>query len=173
MTVGPTRIASLLLCALPLLIAACGGDDTPTPETAPSDPPAETAPAAPEAAATPGFADTEWTLVALEPSGGAAVTPGADAVPTLQFNAKPSPDGVQRLIGFGGCNRFFGAYEAGDDGHLSLPAPLGSTRMACPEPIMGLETQLMQALASVSGYSQDGDELTITYAGGTLRFSGG
>lgn len=173
MTLRPLRIASLLLCALTVGLLACGGSDTPDAAPPAGEPAEGAAPETPTAATAPGFTDTEWKLMALEPSGGDAVTPGSDAVPTLQFNSKPSPDGVLRMIGFGGCNRFFGDFSASDAGSLSLPSPLGSTRMACPEPIMGLETALMQALAGASGYELDGDELTITYAGGVLRFSGG
>jgi heat shock protein HslJ len=57
--------------------------------------------------------------------------------------------GRRRFNGFGGCNRFFGAYVAGADGGLAIPSPIGATRMACPEPIGKVESALLAALERV------------------------
>jgi heat shock protein HslJ len=194
MTIRSLRTASMLLCVLPLIWTACGGSDAPegTPKTTPeiTPQPGGSADAArsggapapaptptPETAfrAAPAFTDTEWRLVALEPNDGDAITPNtvAGAVPSLQFNAKPSPDGMLRVVGFGGCNKFIGDYTAGDDGSLSLPAPLVMTQAACADPIQKLETALMKSLAGASDYSLEDDELTIRSEEGSLRFSGG
>ena len=179
MTIRPLRIAATLSCALPLIWTACGGSDSPDAAPPPERPAAEAptaaapAAAAPTAPTAPKFAETEWKLVALEPSRAEAIVPVTGAVPTLRFGILAGPDGVLRMVGYSGCNRFFGDYTAGDDGSLSLSEPLGMTEMACPEPVMDLETTLMEALANASGYSLDGAELTIRFAGGSLRFSGG
>lgn len=178
MTLRSLRIATTLLCTLPLIWTACGGSDDPekagpvTATPAAEEPPATDA-ATPSAAAAPAFADTEWQLVALESAEGAAMTPDPEAVPTLQFNAQPGPNGVLRVIGFSGCNRFFGDYSAGDDGRLSLPEMLGMTRMACPEPAQSLQAALMKALAGATGYTLAGGELIIQGTNGSLRLRGG
>jgi heat shock protein HslJ len=176
MTIRPLQIASTLLCALPLIWTACGGSDTP--EAAPPPPgsakeAAAQAPAtaeAPAAVAEATFADIEWTLVAI---GGDAIDAPDGAVPTLLFNSQTDATGGRRMIGFSGCNRFFGDYNAGDDGSLSVGEPLGMTQAACPEPGQSLETALMKSLAGASRYSLDDDELTIESENGSLRLSGG
>jgi len=175
MMIRSLRIATTLLCTLPLIWTACGGSDAPekpapTEENAPA---AEAPPAASPAAAAPSFADVEWKLVAIEPTDGDAMTPDPEAVPTLQFSSQPGPNGVLRVIGFGGCNRFFGDYSAGDDGSLSLPETLGMTNMACPEPALTVEATLMKTLAGATGYVFDDGNLTIRGENGSLRFSGG
>lgn len=48
------------------------------------------------------------------------------------------------IRGHGGCNSFFGSLENSEDG-ITI-GPLGSTRMACPEPIMNREMAFMDAL---------------------------
>lgn len=49
-----------------------------------------------------------------------------------------------QVTGHGGCNRFFGSYEL-EHGSLQV-SPLGSTRMACPEPTMSFELSFLEAL---------------------------
>jgi heat shock protein HslJ len=56
-----------------------------------------------------------------------------------------------RISGTGGCNRYFGEYQI-DGGKLSIPGPLGSTRMMCPEPQMQVETAYLTALEQVVHY---------------------
>jgi heat shock protein HslJ len=53
-----------------------------------------------------------------------------------------------RVAGFGGCNRFFGAYSEGQEG-LRI-GPLGATRMACPSSDMARETAFFDLLANVA-----------------------
>ncbi len=182
MTIRSLRTASMLLCALPLTWTACGGSDAPetTPEATPEIAPqpggsADTARSggAPAAAAAPAFSDTEWRLLALEPSDGDPIEPAPSAVPTIQFNSTAGADGVLRTAGFAGCNFFISDYTPGDGGSLTLPAPVSMTQMACDESIMKLETAVMKALAGATGYSLDGGELTIRGSYGSLRFGGG
>jgi heat shock protein HslJ len=179
MTPRSLRAAGLLLCSLPLLLAACGGgDDEPTPPRAAPEAPAP-APAEPPMAAAPEtpaesvLTDVEWRLVAIQAIGAAPITPDPEGVPTLQFGSEVGPGGMPRMIGFNGCNRFFGDYVAGSDGRLEVKEPLGSTMMACPEPRMEVESAFMKALGSASRYSLEEDGLTVLYAEGALRFNGG
>ena len=173
MTTRSLRIASTLLCALPLIWTACGGSDTPE-EAPPAASSSKAAPAAeapaPAAAEEPEFANTEWKLVALD---GNAISAAPNAVPTLQFSSAEGVTGELPMIGFSGCNNFFGNYIAGDDGSLSMLAPSGMTRKACPEPLQSIEADLMQLLEAATGYSIEDGELTIRSENGSLRFSGG
>ena len=55
-----------------------------------------------------------------------------------------------KVAGNGSCNRFFGPTQvAGNEIKLG---PLGSTRMACPEPIMNQETKYLGALQAAERY---------------------
>ena len=63
------------------------------------------------------------------------------------------------ISGHGGCNRFFGSLESTDDG-FSV-GPLGSTRMACPEPIMDLEMAFIAAVQKMSSYEIENARLKI------------
>jgi len=49
-----------------------------------------------------------------------------------------------KIVGHGGCNRFFGSYDLEDSGFQI--GPLGSTQMACPEPAMTDDRQLLRAI---------------------------
>lgn len=49
-----------------------------------------------------------------------------------------------RLVGNGGCNRFFATY--GLDGNKIKVHPISLTRKACPEPLMSFETSFVEAL---------------------------
>ena len=76
-----------------------------------------------------------------------------------------------QLRGHGGCNRFFGSYEL-EDGALQVD-PLGSTRMACPDPAMSFEISFMEALQTPANASFFGDKLVLRTAQGviTVRFT--
>jgi heat shock protein HslJ len=54
-----------------------------------------------------------------------------------------------RLAGSGGCNRYFAAAKRGEmPGDLTL-GPIGSTQMACPEPIASFERRFLTQLGNV------------------------
>lgn len=61
----------------------------------------------------------------------------------VQFEA----DGA--ITGHGGCNRVFGSFEV--EGISLKISPLGSTRMACPEPQMSHEFMFMEILEAATG----------------------
>ncbi len=73
-------------------------------------------------------------------------------LPNLRFE-----DGG-RVTGNGGCNRFFGRYETGDEGLLKF-GMLASTKMACDD--LAGETQFLQQLESVRRFRLDGIRLSL------------
>jgi len=71
-----------------------------------------------------------------------------------------------RLSGFAGCNRYFGAVATGDGpGELRL-GPFGSTRMACGDEAMTLETTFLKRLEMVGKFSFLGGQLALTFRDG-------
>src|ERR1700759_3192201 len=112
---------------------------------------------------TPGntfnLSGTDWKL---EDLGGAAADHG-DA--TLSF---PEPG---KIAGNGSCNRFFGSAEINGDA-IKLGG-IGSTRMACPEPIMAQESKYLEALQAAERFEWK-DPYLLVYCRGLdkpLRFT--
>ena len=98
------------------------------------------------------LADTYWRLTDLPGAEGFAVDPGLRAHLVL--------DGEEdRVSGSSGCNRLIGTFTL--NGDALIFGPLAGTRMACPPPAMELERRFHAALASVTGYSIDGEVLTF------------
>ncbi len=64
-----------------------------------------------------------------------------------------------RVVGHGGCNRFFGGYTLEGD-RLRFSA-LGSTKMACPGDISDLEDAFFNALGSARRFKLSGDVLEV------------
>ena len=62
------------------------------------------------------------------------------------------------IRGHGGCNGFFGSLEKTDAG--VKVGPLGSTKMACPEPIMNLEQNFLESLQATTTFEVNGERLT-------------
>jgi len=73
--------------------------------------------------------------------------------------------GEGKVEGHGGCNRFFGSYELVVD--VIEIGPLGTTRMACPEPVMEREVRFLQALDNARRFVRDRIDLVLTDAEGT------
>ena len=68
-----------------------------------------------------------------------------------------------RVAGQSACNRYFGSITAGDiAGEITL-GKLGSTRMACPPPVMELENHYLKSLSSVTGYGFQNGRLAMTW----------
>lgn len=95
---------------------------------------------------------TSWRLVDL--AGTAAL---AEPPATISF----LEDG--RVAGAGSCNRFFGS--ATISGESLTLGQLGSTKMACPEPIMGQEKRFLEALGNATRFAVDGKTLSIWVKG--------
>jgi putative lipoprotein len=99
------------------------------------------------------FENTHWKLTEL---GGAPVIPlDSKHEAYLVFRAFN-----HHISGTGGCNRLIGTYDAGSEQALKLK--MGAmTRMACPEPLMVQEKNLLEALGAVTNYRLDGDKLEL------------
>lgn len=69
-----------------------------------------------------------------------------------------------RLAGSTGCNNLVGSYER-KGGQLSF-GQLASTRMACPDELMMLERNFLNALGDVASWEVVGETLTLDNAQG-------
>lgn len=105
-----------------------------------------------------------WRLETLG-ANGTEVPPIAGTEVSVVFAA----DG--RISGTGGCNRFSGSYEMGEDASVSF-SPLAATRMACPPQIMSQEDSFFVALGRVTRFEIEGDRLSLAASDGSrvLRF---
>lgn len=105
--------------------------------------------------------ETEWQLLALD---GRALTPAeARGRPTLRLSRTGS---APAATGHTGCNRFFGGFRL--DGEALEISPTGMTRMACPDPLMGLEQRVVSALRSSARHRIEGGRLILVDADGKV-----
>ena len=74
------------------------------------------------------------------------------------ITAEFSTDG--QVSGSAGCNRYSGQYTVSGSS-IQFTAPMASTMMACPEPVMAQENAYFQALADAKTYAVKGDLLTL------------
>ena len=95
--------------------------------------------------------ETRWAL--LELNGKPITVTVHDKAPYLELSSKKAS-----AYGFGGCNRFFGSYEATEKS-LKFGA-IGATRMACPEG-MDQEQELFTALDATTRYEIHGSKLLL------------
>jgi heat shock protein HslJ len=72
-----------------------------------------------------------------------------------------------RLAGRAACNRYFGTARSSGD-RLELK-PQGTTRMACPQPVMEQETRFLAALAATAGFRWEGGTLLLLDLAGVPR----
>jgi len=105
------------------------------------------------ATAVPG---TSWVLRDLS-----GVTLGT-GVPTIDFGT----DGT--VSGSAGCNTFNGTYTV--EGSSISFGPLASTKMACPEADMAVETAFLAGLAGATSWSIQAEMLKLEGAS-TLNFT--
>jgi predicted amidohydrolase YtcJ/heat shock protein HslJ len=96
-------------------------------------------------------ANRTWTLVALEGASVEAVT-----LPTMTFSKG-------RLSVFGGLNEITGSYALVHD--AVVMGELARTRKAGPPELMEFEDRFIKVLASVDGFTVDGDTLHLLAAG--------
>ena len=104
-----------------------------------------------EEGAAPGAGElwsTAWRLVEID--GAAAI---ADAEATLEFPEQG------RAAGRATCNRFFGSVTVSGDAIRF--GQMGSTRMACAEPLATQEAKYLKALESAERFAIEGDALVI------------
>jgi heat shock protein HslJ len=76
-------------------------------------------------------------------------------------------DNPDRISGSAACNRYFGSFELG--GNTLRLKPAGTTRMACPPPVMEQETRFLAALGAVTAYRRDADRLLLVDDSGRVR----
>lgn len=112
---------------------------------------------------TDSLAGTSWQLVSYGPPGSPApVLYGSTVTLTFQNDGQAS--------GNGGCNHFRSPYAI--EGETITFGPLMSTRMACADMnVMGQEQMYFDALQTAEWFGLAGNELTIQYGTGQLRFS--
>jgi len=93
---------------------------------------------------TSSLENTPWQLVGL--------TDGTlnSALAVHQVTALFVPTEGQ-IRGLSGCNRYFASYGL-ESGQLTIPGPIGATRMMCPEPQMAIEKTYLAALERVNDY---------------------
>jgi heat shock protein HslJ len=65
-----------------------------------------------------------------------------------------------KVTGTGGCNGYFGTVTSDAPGQLEFSA-MGTTMMACPDPVMDLERRYLRALAAGSSYTFVAGRLVI------------
>lgn len=101
---------------------------------------------------------TQWGGTAYAGAQGAMVTPQGNQ-PTAIFQ-----DGS--VSGATGCNNYFGSYTV--DGNQLTVGDIGSTMMACEEPLMTQEADFLAALSRAATYAINGDTLEISDASGNV-----
>ncbi len=110
-----------------------------------------------------GLAGTSWNVIAYNNGKEAVVSVIIGTEITADFGA----DG--NLTGSAGCNTYTAAYEADDDGNISI-GPAATTFMMCSEPegIMEQEQQYLAALQTAATYRIEGNNMEMRTAEGAL-----
>lgn len=117
----------------------------------------------PEVDSVTALEGSSWVLNEFGPEEGpTAVLP--DTAITLTFT-----DGG--INGSAGCNSYFGEFT--QSGSSLTFGAIGSTKMACPDPLMQQENEYLAALDTVSRFTLEGDQLTLEYEDGRLIFTEG
>ncbi len=91
----------------------------------------------------------KWELTMVN---GRAVMPNRPVYIDLTTNNK--------LSGFAGCNRLMGNYNIENGSQIQFDQ-VGTTRMACPEQEMNLETQVLEILNTVDNFTINEDKLML------------
>lgn len=135
----PHRLTYLPLAAAIALTAGCA---------ATSDSAKPNASLAPQASLT----NTYWKLTQLD---------GADVAmaPQQEREVRITLTSDGKVTGFTGCNRVMGGYTLA--GKTLRFTQLAGTRMACPPPLMQLESAVLANLNSVTGYQLEGEKLIL------------
>ena len=80
-----------------------------------------------------------------------------------------------RISGNSSCNRYFASIESSEAQNIAI-GNIGSTRMACQEPRMRIESRYLQALQNVRAFRFRFGDLVLIWQGDTgqhtMRFSG-
>lgn len=103
------------------------------------------------------LASTRWVLTRLNDEPIDARSLGREPFLALESQER-------RVVGFAGCNRIIGGYEA-DDTKIRF-TQLAMTRMACPH--SAFESTFEQALNAAAGWKISGSHLELYDAGGAV-----
>ena len=109
----------------------------------------------------PTLEDTTWVLESYGERGNLQAVL-EDSEITAEFK---SADG--KVGGSAGCNRYFAGYEINKN-ELTVKSPIGSTMMACPEPVMEQEKQYFSLLETVETFQTKNGKLTISSSGNQI-----
>ena len=96
--------------------------------------------------------NTYWKLTQLD-GAAVAMAPGQEREVQITLTDEG------KVHGFTGCNRVMGGYTLADT--TLRFTRLAGTRMACPAPLMQLESAVLAHLNSVTGYRFDGEYLVL------------
>jgi heat shock protein HslJ len=111
---------------------------------------------------TTGLEGTSWTATGVNNGTGGVESTAL----TLTISAAFAGGGA--LSGFAGCNRYNARYETSGSEGITI-TDVATTRMACAEDVMTLESQYTAALAKVTRYSISGATLTLRDADGATQ----
>ncbi|QMU27355.1 META domain-containing protein [Adhaeribacter radiodurans] len=92
----------------------------------------------------------KWILINLNSQ--EVIKQNADRPIYLEFNVTD-----QKLTGFAGCNRLFGAFNS--KGSAIAFSQIGSTKMICPD--ANIETDFISGLQQITRYQIDGEKLLL------------
>jgi heat shock protein HslJ/uncharacterized membrane protein len=156
------RSSASLVAAVVVALVACRPPENTARQTAAGAAPPGDIGGGAAAASNATITGEPWRLVAIQRPGAAEEPVGPDAEYTVQFAA----DG--RYSGRAHCNSFTGGYEGAAPGKLTIRAG-AATLAACPPP--SIADEFLRALASVTSYQINGDDLRLTYnSSGELEF---
>ena len=109
-----------------------------------------------------GLQDTSWTVLGVNNGKGGVESSTLAQTLTAKFGADGS------LSGFSGCNQYNGSYQTSGTDGVTI-TNIATTRKACEEAAMTLETQYTTALGNVATYGISGTTLTLRDAGGATQ----
>ena len=108
------------------------------------------------------IAGTSWTATGVNNGTGGLESNAATEAITAEFGS----DGT--LSGFAGCNNYNATYALTADDAISITG-ISTTRMACAEPAMTVESQYLAALERAAAYELSGDTLRLRDADGSAQ----
>lgn len=165
---------SLLVLPLMAALVACGASETsPAPKAA--APVQDAAPMADEEAAPAAGGDQSdapvleagksWTLI--EASDDMLKSAAAEAGIFIEVQA-------ERIVGYGGCNRFSVPLERGEGSGIKLAAVVASKRACASDALNAAEQTFLQTLAAAQSFELSDESLVLRTADGAeLKFSAG
>jgi heat shock protein HslJ len=109
-----------------------------------------------------GLEGTSWVATGINNGKQAVVSDATTSAITAQFG----PDNV--LSGFGGCNDYTATWTTTPPDGLTI-SELGQTLMACEGDVQDTENQYTAALARVTTYQLEGNQLTLRDAAGATQ----